>query len=111
MDSLDKKYYRIREVSELIGVPASTLRFWETCFPEVAPARNDRGTRFYTPQNIEKLRMVHYLVKDRGLKIEAAREQLRVNQKGVAQRADAVERLRRVRDKLQYMLDALTHRK
>ncbi|MDE7119047.1 MAG: MerR family transcriptional regulator, partial [Muribaculaceae bacterium] len=35
MDSLDKKYYRIAEVAELVGVPQSTLRFWEKEFPQV----------------------------------------------------------------------------
>lgn len=110
MDSLNKKYYRIREVSELLGVPQSTLRFWENHFPEVSPTRNDKGTRLYTPKNIEKLRMVQYLLKDKGLKIEAAREQMRVNAEGVSRRSDAVKRLMDVRDKLQLMLDSLTRR-
>jgi transcriptional regulator, putative len=110
MDSLNKKYYKIREVSELVGVPASTLRFWEGHFPEVVPMRNDRGSRFYTPRNIEKLRMVKYLVKEKGLKIEAAREQMRVNADGVSRRSDAVKRLKQIRSQLQLMLDALTTR-
>lgn len=110
MDSLDKKYYKIREVSELLGVPPSTLRFWEGCFPDTAPMRNDKGTRFYTPRNIEKLRMVHYLVKQKGLKIEAAREQMRINADGVSRRADAVRRLQGIRARLQLMLDAITRR-
>jgi len=110
MDSLSKKYYKIREVAELVWVPASTLRFWEGHFPEVVPTRNDRGTRFYTPRNIEKLRMVKYLVKEKGLKIEAAREQMRINSDGVSRRSDAVKRLKNVRAQLQLMLDALTSR-
>ena len=110
MDSLSKKYYKIREVAELVGVPASTLRFWEGHFPEVVPTRNDRGTRFYTPRNIEKLRRVKYLVKEKGLKIEAAREQMRINSDGVSRRSDAVKRLKNVRAQLQLMLDALTSR-
>lgn len=76
MDSLDKKYYKIREVSEIIGVPPSTLRFWEKQFPSISPKRNSGRTRYYTPGDIERIQMIHYLLKDKGLKIEAAQEVL-----------------------------------
>ena len=49
MNTLDKKYYKIRDVAEMIGVPCSTLRFWEKEFSDLRPKRNDGGTRFYTP--------------------------------------------------------------
>ena len=54
--------------------------------------------------------MVKYLVKEKGLKIEAAREQMRVNADGVSRRSDAVKRLKQIRSQLQLMLDALTTR-
>ncbi len=77
MDSLEKKYYKISEVAELLGLPASTLRFWEKSFTVIKPKRNNHGTRFYTAADIEKISMIHYLVKERGLKLEAAQEQIR----------------------------------
>lgn len=40
MDQLDKKYYRIADVAEMLGLPASTLRYWETEFPTLRPKRN-----------------------------------------------------------------------
>ena len=49
-DSIDKRFYKIKEVSELLDLPASTLRFWETQFTILKPRRNDGGTRFYTPE-------------------------------------------------------------
>ncbi len=107
MDSLNKKYYKIREVAELLNIPASTLRFWENKFTIIKPKRNDHGTRFYTPSDIEKIRMVYFLVKEKGLKLEAAEDQIRHNHSGVLRRHQAIERLKNVRRQLQAMLDAL----
>ncbi|MEZ3591694.1 MAG: MerR family transcriptional regulator [Muribaculaceae bacterium] len=107
MEDLDKRYYRIREVAELLGLPLSTLRFWESQFTVLSPRRNDHGTRFYTPKDIETLRMIHFLVKEKGLKLDAAQEQIRRNQSGVSRRSDAINRLKKMRVELQSMLDAL----
>lgn len=107
MDNFEKKYYKISEVAEIIGLPASTLRFWESKFTIISPRRNRAGTRFYTPSDVEKIRMVAYLVKEKGLRLEAAQEQLRNNHSGVSRRALAVTRLQEIRDKLQALLDSL----
>lgn len=109
-DSLDKKYYKIREVSELLMLPVSTLRFWEREFPELKPVRNAGGTRFYTPDDLETLRIIRYLVKDKGLKINAAREMLRTNREGLSRKTDVVERLHAIKASLQGLLDALNAR-
>lgn len=93
-------------MAEIIGLPPSTLRFWESRFTIINPKRNDKGTRFYTPADIEKLRMVCYLVKEKGLKLEAAQEQIRHNHSGVSRRSDALQRLRAIRATLQSLLDA-----
>lgn len=111
MDNLNKKYYKISEVADLLNIPASTLRFWEHQFTIIKPRRNDKGTRFYTPSDIEKIRMVHYLVKEKGLKLDAAQEQIRHNHSGVSKKFEAIERLKGIRQKLQTMLDALNSRR
>lgn len=107
MEKFEKKYYKISEVAEMLGLPASTLRFWESKFTIISPRRNRTGTRFYTPSDVEKLRMVAYLVKEKGLRLEAAQEELRNNHTGVSRHAKAITRLHDVRDKLQTLLDAL----
>ncbi len=93
MEKFDKKYYKISEVAEMIGLPCSTLRFWESRFTIISPRRNRAGTRFYTPSDVEKLRMVAFLVKEKGLRLEAAQEELRNNHTGVSRRAMALNRL------------------
>lgn len=110
MDRFEKKYYKIREVAEILGLPPSTLRFWESRFTIIKPKRNEHGTRYYTPSDIETIRMIYYLVKEKGLKLEAAQEEIRHNQSGVSKRFEAVDRLRSVRDRLCLLLDALNKR-
>lgn len=111
METLAKKYYKISEVAEIIGLPASTLRFWEKNFTIIKPKRNNHGTRFYTPADIEKIRHVAFLVKEKGLKIEAAEQQIKNNHKGVSQKIEAIENLKKIRLKLKTMLDALNSRR
>ena len=110
MENLDKKYYKIREVAEILGLPASTLRFWESEFPQLRPRRTTHSTRQYTPEDVEKLRMIKYLVKDRGLKLDAARDEMRKNPEGVSRRYEAVRRLEAIRDRLSALLKTLDDR-
>lgn len=107
MDPIDKKFYKIGEVAEMTGIPVTTLRFWEREFTAIKPRRNDRGTRFYTPDDVERIRMIHYLVKHRGLKLDAAQEELRRNPEGVSRKSRAVTRLLEVRSTLCAMIKAL----
>lgn len=110
MAELDKKYYKIREVAEILGLPASTLRFWEKKFTIIKPKRSESGRRYYTPADIERLRMVTYLVKEKGLRLEAAEEQIRHNHANVSKRAQAVERLHEIRQTLLMLLEAANKR-
>lgn len=91
----------------MLDIPASTLRFWENQFTVINPTRNSKGTRFYTPRDVETIRMVHFLVKEKGLKLEAAQEEIRKNRDGVNKKFEAIDRLKKVRNTIQEMIDAL----
>lgn len=110
-DNLDKKYYRISEVAEILGLPASTLRFWESQFTVIKPKRSKTGIRLYTSSDIETIRIIHYLVKEKGLKLDAAQEEIRRNRHGVSRRYEAVARLRYIRDRLQAILGELNKKR
>lgn len=110
MEDISKKYYKISEVADIIGLTASTLRFWEKKFTLIKPHRNGHGTRFYTPADIEKIRIVAYLVKEKGMKLEVAEQQIRRNHQGISRKVEAIERLKQIRLKLKTMLDALNAR-
>lgn len=109
-DSISKKYYTIREVSDMLGLPLSTLRFWEKQFTMIKPFRDSKGNRYYSERDIELIKMVRYMVKERGLKIEAALAELRRNRQGVERRAEVVDRLKNIRDRLNEMLASLNSR-
>ena len=111
MQEFDKQFYKIRDVSELLGVNASTLRYWEDEFPEIKPKRSATNQRYYRPEDIKTLRIIHYLVKIKGLRIEAAKEELSRNRNNVSQRIDAIELLKKTRTQLEDMLEALNKRK
>lgn len=111
IQEFDKQFYKIRDVSELLGVNASTLRYWEDEFPEIKPKRSATNQRYYRPEDIKTLRIIHYLVKIKGLRIEAAKEELSRNRNNVSQRIDAIELLKKTRTQLEDMLEALNKRK
>ena len=74
---MEKLYYSIGEVSEMLGEPQSVLRFWETEFNSLKPVKNKRGVRSYTEHDINLLRRIQYLTRQCGYTLEGAREQMR----------------------------------
>lgn len=96
-----KLYYNIKEVSEMIGVEPSALRYWEKVFPTLQPKTTGNKVRQYTKEDIELIRMIHNLVKVRGMKLEAARKEISANRGVVDKKARTVELLTHVRDELQ----------
>ena len=107
-DTIDKQYYKIKEVSEILGIPQSTLRFWEKEFPQfICPRRSSKNLRYYRPSVIENVRKVQYLIKDKGLKIDAAKAYLRSNPTNVSRVPEVIDSLTEVRDELDGLLRAL----
>lgn len=74
---LDKLYYSIGEVAELFGVSKSLIRYWESEFTSLKPHKNSKGDRRFTRQNIEQLRQIYILVKERGFTLEGAKNEIR----------------------------------
>lgn len=107
MDELNKRFYRIGDVADILGIPASTLRFWEKEFTIIKPVRNAKNTRLYTPRDIETIKMIHYLVKEKGLKLDAAQAMIRRNRDGVSKRFEVIDRLKSVKSQLLHLKKAL----
>jgi DNA-binding transcriptional MerR regulator len=72
-----KSYYSIGEVSRIAGVPAYLLRYWESFFTELNPARDTRGNRRYTNRDIAMVLNIKELVYDKGYKLGRASELVR----------------------------------
>ena len=106
-NDLNKKFYKISDVAAILGIPATTLRYWEKEFTIIKPRRNAKNIRFYTPADIETIRKVYYLVKEKGLKLDAAQEQIRRNRANVDKRVEVIERLKGIKQELLELDEAL----
>ena len=74
---LVKLYYRIGEVSRLVGVAPHVLRYWETEFANIRPQKSSHGQRVYSKRDVQRLLAVKDLLKNQGFTIEGARKRLR----------------------------------
>jgi len=97
---MKKIYHSISEVSEMLDISLSNLRFWEKEFAQLSPKRNDKGTRFYTADDIQLIKQIQHLVNDRKLTLEGAKCMLNNKKDKVAKQQEIVERLQAVRKEL-----------
>jgi DNA-binding transcriptional MerR regulator len=72
-----KLYYRIGEVSQIVGVQPHVLRYWETEFRTIRPQKSHKGQRVYSRKDVEKLLKVKDLLKTQGFTIAGAKKKLR----------------------------------
>ena len=101
MDTELKLYYSIGEVAEMFDLPESLLRYWEKMFPEsITPNKAGRGIRQYRKEDIENIRIIHHLVKEKGMTLAGTRQALKKNKTGTVQSAEVVNRLRAIREEL-----------
>lgn len=76
MELKDKKYYRIREVSELLDIPITTLRFWDNVFPQLKPNRTQSGHRRYSLADIDTIKRIIFLLREKRMSLEYAKNDL-----------------------------------
>ncbi len=96
----EKTFYSIGEVSQMLGIPTSTLRYWEKELPTVNPRKSQGGTRKYHISDIEELRLIHRLVKDEGHTIEGAKKVLRHRRNSEMKKSDVLQRLHNIRQEI-----------
>ncbi|HET9952735.1 MAG TPA: MerR family transcriptional regulator [Candidatus Eisenbacteria bacterium] len=113
-----KLYYSISEVSDLVGVKAHVLRYWETQFKMLRPRKGRGGARMYRKRDVEILFDIKQLLYDQRFTIEGAKRKLlddRANEKDQLglpfAKLDREEAIRGLREDLQELLDFLRHDK
>ena len=107
-----KIYYSIGEVAQMFGITESTLRFWEKEFPQLTPKKAGRNVRQYRKEDIETVKLIHHLVKERGMTLPGARQRMKDNREDILRRFELVERLKAIREELMNMklaLDTFTY--
>lgn len=97
-----KLFYSISEVAQMFNVTETLLRFWEKEFPNIAPQKAGRGIRQYTKADIEQVRLVYHLVKERGMTLQGARDMIKRDKGGgINRNVEVIDRLKAVRADLQ----------
>ena len=97
---IEKYYYNIGEVADIFEINPSNLRYWEKEFPQINPHKNARGVRMYTKDDIEEIRLIYHLIKEKGLTIKGAKDKLKQNKKDTIDQFEIIKRLQNARQML-----------
>lgn len=104
--SEDKIYYSIGEVSKILNVNASLIRFWEKQFDILKPHKNKKGNRYFTQQDVKNLKMIYHLVKEKGYNLKGAKTRLRSSGSNLDNKIDTLNALKNVRS---FLSELKTH--
>ena len=104
-----KMYNSISEVAKMFNVNESLLRYWEKEFPIIAPRKAGGNVRQYRKEDIENIRLVYHLVKEKGMTLQGAKQRLKANKEKTIQTAEIVDRLKQIREELVNLRNSLDY--
>ncbi len=99
-ETIVKRYYSISEVATQLNVNASLIRFWEKEFSQIKPKKNRKGNRLFTVEDLENLKVIYHLVKERGYTLEGARNTLKEEKKHNSKNRNISDKLTGIRKSL-----------
>lgn len=102
-----KKYYAIGEVAEELNVATSLIRFWEGEFDTLKPKKNRKGNRQFTKEDIENLKLIYHLVKEKGYTLQGAKEIIKTDAKTAKDKLAIINSLKKVKSFLQELKEKL----
>ncbi len=91
-----KVYYSIGDVSKMFNENASLIRYWENEFDILKPKKNAKGDRFFRPEDVKNLKLIHHLLRQRKYTIEGAKEFLKSN-KTAAEKFEMIRSLQKLK--------------
>lgn len=95
---IEKKYYSIGEVADMFKVASSLIRYWEGEFDIIRPKKDKKGNRRYTKDDIQKIRYVYHLVKEKGYTLQGAQEVIATGKQQGFDKVAAVQKLQEIKD-------------
>jgi DNA-binding transcriptional MerR regulator len=96
---IERKYYGIGEVAEMFSVAPSLIRFWETEFEIIKPRKNRKGNRQFTVEDIENIKLVYHLVKEKGYTLQGAKEMIKTgNDNSLKDKLEVIKSLEKVKE-------------
>lgn len=84
----------------MFDVNESTLRYWEKEFDVIRPRKTESGARFYRQEDIDSVRLIYHLLKERGMTIAGAKQKLKDNKETTVRREEIVHRLKKIKEEL-----------
>lgn len=106
--AIEKLYYSISEVAEMFDVNNSLIRFWEKEFSIIKPKKNKKGNRMFTKEDIENIRLIYHLVKERGFTLQGAQQKLKENKEDTINQVEVIDRLNKVKSFLLQLRDKVS---
>jgi len=100
IDLPEKRYYGIGEVAKAFDVNTSLIRFWEKEFDALKPKKNAKGNRKFTPDDIQNLKLIYHLVKERGFTLEGAKIHLKEEKQKTLNNFEIISKLEDVKAQL-----------
>lgn len=104
---LDKQYYSISEVANMFRVNTSLIRYWENEFDILQPKKNRKGDRLFRQEDIQNLKLIYHLLRERKYTIEGAKQKLREDKKIATRNFEMVQSLLKVKGFLSELKDQL----
>lgn len=95
---IEKKYFSIGEVAEMLDVATSLIRFWETEFDIIKPKKNRKGNRQFTREDIDNVKLIYHLVKEKGYTLQGAKDLLKNGNDSLKEKIEIIDSLRKVKD-------------
>jgi len=104
---IEKLYFSIGEVADIFNVAPSLIRFWESEFDLIKPKKNRKGNRQFTKEDIDNVRTIYHLVKEKGFTLQGAKDMLRNDTQAVRDKMEMIDSLKKVRGFLVEMREKL----
>ena len=96
----EKLYYSIGEVSKILEISTSKIRFWEKEFESINPKKNKKGNRIFTKKDLDKLTLIQHLLKEKKYTIDGAKKKMRRNPKKTETHHKVIENLKKIKEEL-----------
>ena len=91
----------------MLNVATSLIRFWEGEFDIIKPKKNRKGNRQFTKDDIDNVKLIYHLVKEKGYTLQGAKEMLKNNNESVKDKMEMIDALKKVRSFLVELKDDL----
>lgn len=95
---IEKKYFSIGEVAEMMDVATSLIRFWESEFDIIKPKKNRKGNRQFTREDIDNVKLIYHLVKEKGYTLQGAKDLLKNGNDSLKEKIEIIDSLKKVKN-------------